>query len=441
MLRLPGLYSPIKVELMTCILALLLALPLACGGSGNMPMPAQDVPAPTPGPMSTDGPIWVAERLNGKPVIRRTVLTLSTSDNGAWGHDGCNVFSGSHEDGSLLARPDGTMSFPGLGGTLAGCPDRSTERQSKNYLSALADAKQYQVQVQDHRLQIRDGSGKIRLVMVNKSPLVGTAEDLTGTAWRLVSNDGTAPRGTPPTLAFWDEAFVGGTVAGYSFVAQYDQWRTGYRIRSMAVTGAGIRYLTDIPDLEVRGILLDIGGWERHAVREEDGIRLLRIRTGLGTPVDFEELMPSVDNIAEAEWRLRSFIEVRRDEFRYGGPPCVENVLPGSDIVARFTETTVVSTVGPMEYSLDDLSLSVVRPGERSTDGLAGLDRWGAGLPDGECLREDGEEASEQDTTGQGERFLELLPELQRYMIFGDRLVVVTDSHQVLLFQVEKSGG
>ena len=148
-----------------------------------------------------------------------------------------------------------------------------------------------------------------------------------------------------------------------------------------------------------------------------------------------------MDSISDAEWRLRSFIEVRRDEFRYGGPPCVENVLPGSDIVARFTDTTVVSTVGPMEYSLDDLSLSVVRPGERSADGLAGLDRWGTGLPDGECPREDGEETSEWNAAMQGERYLELLPQLRRYMIFGDRLVVLTDSHQALLFQADRSGG
>lgn len=41
----------------------------------------------------------------------------------------------------------------------------------------------------------------------------------------------------------------------------------------------------------------------------------------------------------------------------------------------------------------------------------------------------------------QGERYLELLPQLRRYMIFGDRLVVLTDPHQVLLFQAENSGG
>ena len=63
-----------KLELMTCLWALLFALSLACGGSGDVHMPLRDVP--TPGPISTDGPIWVAERLNGNRVIRGTVLNL-----------------------------------------------------------------------------------------------------------------------------------------------------------------------------------------------------------------------------------------------------------------------------------------------------------------------------------------------------------------------------
>jgi heat shock protein HslJ len=389
--------------------------------------------------MSTDGPIWVAERLNGKPVIRGTVLTLSTSEDGGGGYDGCNRFTGIHEDGSLVARPDGTISFPGFGGTLAFCDHpRGTVTQQDSYLEALADAKQYQVQ--DHRLQIRDGSGNLRLVMVNKSPLVGDAADLTGTAWRLTSSDGKAPRGMPPTLAFWDEAFVGGTVADYGFVAQYDKWRTGYRIRSLAVTGAETRRVSRIKDRKVRDILQAIGGWDRHAVRDEDGIRLLRVRTGSGSPVDFQELMPAMNQISDAKWRLRSFIEVRRHEFRAGGPPCVENALPGSDIVARFTETSVRGIVDRREYNRDDLGLSVVTPGESSADGLAGLDRRGTGLPDGECLSEDEKDGIERDPAAQVERYLELLPKLQRYMIFGDRLVVLTDSHQALLFQAERSG-
>ena len=150
--------------------------------------------------------------------------------------------------------------------------------------------------------------------------------------------------------------------------------------------------------------------------------------------------MPAVDKISDTEWSLRSFIEVRWEEYRYGGPPCVENVLPGSDIVARFTETTVRGTLSGKEYSRDDLNLSVVRPGESSTDGLAGLDPLFNDLPDGQCPREDGEEASEQDTAGQTERYLELLPQLRRYMIFGDRLVIITDSHQALLFQADRPG-
>ena len=203
-----------KLVTTSYLLVLLLALSIACGGSGDAPTTSQDTPTATPGPMSTDGPIWVAKRLNGKPVIGiwGTVLTLSTSEDSAGGFDGCNHFAGSHEDGSHVSQPDGTISFPDFTRTLRGC-HWGTGRRSENYRAALADASAYRVL--DNRLEIRDGSGKLRLVMVNKSPLVGVAEDLTGTAWRLVSTDGKTPRGIPPTLAFWDEVFVGGTVSDY----------------------------------------------------------------------------------------------------------------------------------------------------------------------------------------------------------------------------------
>ena len=429
-----------KLELMAFLSVLLFALSIACGGSGDVPTPPQSVPASTPYPMSTDGPIWVAKKLNGKPVIGLwgTVLTLSTYEDSAGGYDGCNHFAGSHEDGSPVAQPDGTISFPGFTQTLAGCA-WGTERRSESYQAALADAKQYQVQ--DHRLQIRDGSGKLRLVMVNKSPLVGVPEDLTGTAWRLVSTDGKTPRGRPPTLAFWDEAFVGGTVSNYGFVAQYDNWRTSFRVRSVARIGDEPRWLSNILNPEGHDFLRNIRGSGAYAVREEDGTRFLRIRKGQGYPLDFAELTPTVDRISDTEWRLRSFIEVRREEYRYGGSPCVENVLPGSDIVARFTEMSVRGTLSGKEYSRDDLSLSVVRPGESTTDGLAGLDPRYNDLPDGRCPREDGEQAGERDTAGQAERYLELLPQLRRYMIFGERLVILTNSHQALLFQAERSDG
>ena len=233
---------------------------------------------------------------------------------------------------------------------------------------------------------------------------------------------------------------MGGTIAGYGFVGQYDKWRTSIRVRSTAVTGAETSRVSRIKDRKVRDFLQDIRRSGRHAVRGEDGVRLLRIRTKQGYPLDFEELMPAVDNISGVEWRLQSFIEVRWDEFRAGGPPCVENALPGSDIVARFTATTVHGTVDGRAYSRDALSLSVVRPGESSAEGLAGLDPFSNDLPDGRCPREDGEEISGRDTAGQVELYLELLPRLRRYMMFGDRLVVLTDSHQALLFQAERSG-
>ena len=425
-----------KLGLTSYLLAFLLTFSWACGGPRDMLVQPQDVPTFTTSPMSTDGPIWVAETLNGAPVIKGTVLTLSTGGDSAGGGDGCNSFAGSHEDGSLVARPGGTISFPGFVRTLALCEyPRGTVAQQDNYLAALADGREFQTL--GNRLEIRDGSGKVRLVMVNKSPLVGEAVDLTGTAWRLVSSDGKSPRGSPPTFAVWDERFVGGTVDGYGYVAQYDKWKTNFRVLSIALTEAGTMRASHIPDQDVRDFLRDVRRPAGHAVREEGGTRLLRIRTSRGAPLDFEELMPVVDNIAGAEWRLKSFIEVREGETRAGGPPCTEDVLPGASIVARFTETSVSGTVGSREYSHDNLSLSVVRPGERDADASDDRD---TDLPNGRCPREDREEASEPDISGQAERYLELLPQLRRAMIFGDRLVVLTDSQQALLFQADRPG-
>ena len=141
-----------------------------------------------------------------------------------------------------------------------------------------------------------------------------------------------------------------------------------------------------------------------------------------------------VDNISGTEWRLKSFIEVREGENRAGGPPCIENVLHGANIVARFTEMSVSGTAGSMEYSHDNLNLSVVRPGESVADGSDDKD---TDLPRGRCPGEDSEKADVRDVAGQAERYLELLTQLRRYMIFGDRLVVLTDSQQALLFQAD----
>ena len=122
-------------------------------------------------------------------------------------------------------------------------------------------------------------------------------------------------------------------------------------------------------------------------------------------------------------------------------PPCVENVLPGSEIVARFTETTVSGAVGHRDYSREDLSLSMVRPGERVHGRVGGVGPLGHRFAGRKSARARMEmRPASRNAAIQGERYLKLLPQLRRYMIFGDRLVVLTDSHQVLLCQAEKSG-
>ena len=427
-----------KHLLTSCLSALLLALSLACGDLGDPLISTADPPSPTPPLTSTDGPIWVLEILNGAPVIEGMVLTLSTSGDSAGGVDGCNSFAGSHEDGSLVAGTDGTISFPGFSRTLALCEHPpGTVAQQDSYRAALADGTEYRIL--GDRLEVRDSSGKVRLVLANRSPLVGAAVDLTGTAWRLVSSDGQTPRGSPPTLAFWDPGFMGGIVASYGFVARldrYDWFEPYFHVRTIAITGAGTGRISDVQDQDVVDFFRDIRHPAGFAVREEGGTRFLRIRTDRGLPMDFEELAPAVGNISDVVWRLQSFIEVREEESRAGGAPCVQNVLRSANIIAKFTETNVSGTVGERQYVRDDLRLSAVRPGESDEEVPEDRD---TDLIQGRCPTAKREEASELAVPGQVERFLKLLPVMRRYMIFGDRLVVISDSQQVLLFKSDGS--
>ena len=231
---------------------------------------------------------------------------------------------------------------------------------------------------------------------------------------------------------------MGGTVADYGFVAQYVKVRESFRVRTIAVTGVETSQVSGIPDQNVQDFLQGIMRSSGHAVREEAGVRLLRIRTSQGYPLDFEELMPAVGRISDAEWRLGSFIEVRWDEQRAGGPPCVEDVSHGANILARFTETTVSGTLGRREYSHDALSLSLV---EAMGSGASAPEYKDKDSARGRCPREYREEPDDRENKSQDERYLELLPQLRRYMIFGDRLVVLTDSLRVLLFQADRPDG
>ena len=87
----------------------------------------------------------------------------------------------------------GCFSRPPFARTEKGCffPDHANPNvvmdQADAYFSALTQGERYRVA--DDRLEILDGEGATRLVLVREAPLPGQPVDLRGTSWRLITVD------------------------------------------------------------------------------------------------------------------------------------------------------------------------------------------------------------------------------------------------------------
>ena len=413
-------------------LALMVVL-LVTSGCRDQDGATRSPPTETAAPITslTFGKIWVVDSMNGSPVIAGTRLTLSIGVNGYSGSDGCNRFARATEEDAPVVRDDGSIAFSQPGTTLALCSrPKGIMTQADVYLQTLSRGRS--IRIQGDVLEILGQEGEVRLVFVNMAPLYGSPEDLTGTAWRLLSDRPDTISVDAPTLAFWSDGFLGGTASYYGYVAEYEKYGTHPIVRSISLTESD-----DIRPNRVLGprslrFIKDLRDTSGHSVYQERGDRRLRIRTDSGDALDFEELRPVVDSISDAEWHLISLIEVRYEEARAGGPPCPENVFPGTQIVARFTETSARGTAGHREYGhhgLDLFEAGAEREDEvDSDDGDIVSAR-------GRCPRVHGK-GNELDIAAQEDRYLAILPELTRYMIFGDRLAVSTNSKQVLLFEM-----
>ena len=125
------------------------------------------------------------------------------------GFDGCNSYGGRSEDGGSVADADGVFSLPLVAVTVMLCLEpEGVMDQAGAYMSALFDGVRYRVA--GERLEILDGDGAVRLVFVSRGALEGSVVDLSGTAWRLVMDDGDA---RAATLVFLDDRLVVGDTA------------------------------------------------------------------------------------------------------------------------------------------------------------------------------------------------------------------------------------
>lgn len=110
---------------------------------------------------SLTGTEWVAEAINGKPVIEPGSVTLAFADERVTGRSGCNRYFGTARHG------DGHLKIEHVGATKMACLGNGLMQQENEFLSTLQAAETYAVQA-DGRLRLEGPAGA--LVFAKGSP-------------------------------------------------------------------------------------------------------------------------------------------------------------------------------------------------------------------------------------------------------------------------------
>ena len=353
---------------------------------------------------------WFLDSLDGGQIIEESVITLRIDENRLDGFDGCNSYGGRSEDGTPIAGADGVFSILQFDVTDMGCAKpEGVMDQVDAYISALIQGESYRVV--DDRLELFDSEGTARLVFVRQAPPPGSPTNLEGTAWRLLI-EGDMPA---PTMVFLNDQLVTGATVCRPYAAIYrlSEGSVGFPSTSM------LRHEQLCPEesRRVEGEYTDFLTWAReYSVYEEGASSRLEIRSSRGEELTFEPLPPSIEDIADVEWTLGTFIELRQGD----GVPPHHPVIEGTEVTISFDEGGFSGSSGCSSYlasaRIDDGSIAIdalpLIHTEKACEGMYGL-------------------------VEQEERYLGLLPRLARYGIYGDSLFVQTDNDVFLLFQAK----
>ena len=383
--------------------------------------PANIAVAPTDHIQLSGNGIWVLESLDGDPIVEDSFVQVEISENRADGYDGCNWFGGSSEDGTPVADESGVFSFPLSATTQRLCEDPSgVMEQSDAFFSALRQGETYRVA--GERLEIIDNVGDVRLVFVKQVPLEGRVVDLSETAWRLVEDDVHAPGGSnAATMAFLDDRLVIGNTACRPYLATYSRSNGRVHFPSQSMLERSIWQWQSCSDKDRRleGEFTDFMGSTEYAVQEAPGLMRLRMRNSEGITLTFEPLPPIVDDIAAAEWVLLGITELRQFELGMWLNR-IQQAVAGVDLTISFHADGISGSTGCNSYGAE----------ARISEGAVKIDSETFFYTELGC--QDLEGVMEQE-----ERYLDVLPSVTRYGVYGDHLVLQTNDDVFLLFRTE----
>jgi len=188
-----------------------------CGGAERTPTPSPGASAILGGTIDLDGSEWTLTELNGASLLPGTNITLSFEEDRAAGFASCNAYGGTYKSGG-----DGVLTVSMLERTLQACLEpEGVMEQEDAYLAALQEAAAYRVE--DDRLEVEDGTGKVVLVYGQQVRAAMDPGDLLGTAWQLVSLDGAGPvKSSIITLVFDGEGQASGVAGCREYAVDYE---------------------------------------------------------------------------------------------------------------------------------------------------------------------------------------------------------------------------
>ena len=347
-----------------------------------------------------DGAVWILESMYGNPPIENTRITLEVNADRLRGFDGCNGYGSRSEGGAPIAGGGGAFSISLLERSLQGCP-AGIAGQDDAYVKALWRGKRFRV-IGD-RLQILDTVGDVTLVFVKQKELSGDPIELAGTQWQLLTEgdwEGDAPAAT---LVFLDDYRAAGVAPCLDYLATYTASEGRIGFSTMLMFGDYSFCAEEFLKLE-GGFTNVLSQARDYSVDKDSGSNRLLIRTSRGKMLTFEPLPPAGYSIAHGDWVLKALVKLLVVEPGTRMMQVTEP-LPGPEVTMSFSEQEVTGSAGcnsyEARYDVDDPEITF--------DSLLATDRACAN-PAGVMERE--------------ARFLNLLPSLTKFHIYGDRLFI-----------------